>query len=291
MKKDIYIIKNKLNDKAYIGQSKDVKSRFQSHCKPSVAKTSNSYISKAIQKHGRENFWWEVLEEQVENYNEREEYWIRKYNSIAPNGYNLSCGGEDPPVFKGCENISAILNHQQVEELTADLKLSNTTMTQLAEKYGFKSVTSVSEFNKGETYIREISYPIRKEVLIGRGKLKKEDVDEIINTLKTTYYSYGDIAEPYGVEYRAVARINRGLLHKREDEEYPIREGKIGAKRPKFTYHQITEINSLLLNTSLSLREIARQFDARYEDILHIKNGSTNLYRRRDLTYPLRPNN
>ena len=33
IKKDIYIIKNDLNDKVYIGQSINSEERFKSHCK------------------------------------------------------------------------------------------------------------------------------------------------------------------------------------------------------------------------------------------------------------------
>ena len=41
MVKDIYIIKNDINEKVYIGQAIDVKQRFQSHCKPSAATLNN----------------------------------------------------------------------------------------------------------------------------------------------------------------------------------------------------------------------------------------------------------
>lgn len=34
IKKDIYIIKNDINDKVYIGQSVNSQERFRSHCKP-----------------------------------------------------------------------------------------------------------------------------------------------------------------------------------------------------------------------------------------------------------------
>ena len=47
MKKDIYVIKNKINNKVYVGQAINSKERFIAHCKPSSAK-SNSLIDKAI---------------------------------------------------------------------------------------------------------------------------------------------------------------------------------------------------------------------------------------------------
>lgn len=289
MLKDIYIIKNKINNKVYIGQSKDPKKRFQHHCKPSCSYKNNIFISNAIQKYGKENFWYEILEEQVENYNEREIYYISLYNSLAPNGYNLSPGGEEPPLMPGHLHPEATLSKEQVENLTEELKTTNKSYVELAKKYGFQSRTSVMEFNKGLTYAREIEYPIRKENY--NGKLSPNDVKDIIKILKYTYRSYKNIAEQYKVEYRAIARINKGIYHKQEDEIYPIREGRLTSVPPKYTYEQVSDIIHLLQNTSLSLREIARRIGGEYKDILNIKNGTTKLYRRRGLTYPLRPNN
>ena len=104
--KDIYIIKNRINTKVYIGQSVDAAQRFIKHCKKSSIK-NNSLIDYAIQKYGANNFWFEILEKQVENYNEREKYWIQYYNSLSPNGYNLMSGGEDPPIFYSIEHPNA----------------------------------------------------------------------------------------------------------------------------------------------------------------------------------------
>lgn len=287
MTKDIYIIKNDINDKVYIGQTKDSKERFQSHCKPSAATLNNELIGKAIQKHGREHFWYEILEHQVEDYNEKEIYYIKKFNSVAPHGYNLLAGGETPPLKKGVEHPESKLNQQQVEQLTLDLQLTNISFVNLAKKYGFNSNTSISEFNKGLTYVRDIAYPIRKEALIG--KLNSNQVAEIIRLLESTYRSFESIGAQYGVEARTISRINRGLLHKR-DIEYPIRLGQVGVS-VKLTYEQVTEIINDLTTTNLSLRKIANAHDCEYKDVLGIKNGTTKLYRRRGLTYPLRPNN
>lgn len=55
MKKDIYIIKNRINNKVYVGQALDPTMRFKQHCKPSSAK-DGSLIAQAIQKYGKENF-------------------------------------------------------------------------------------------------------------------------------------------------------------------------------------------------------------------------------------------
>lgn len=91
----IYVIRNKINDKVYIGQTHvSLKLRFNNHL--SAARRGLGYvIGKAIRKHGEENFYIELLEEcLIEELNDREIYWIRFFNSTNNKfGYNMSIGG------------------------------------------------------------------------------------------------------------------------------------------------------------------------------------------------------
>ena len=91
----IYIIRNTINSKVYIGQTKvSLKLRFQNHL--SAARNGKDYvIGKAIRKYGEENFYIELLEEcTIEELNERERYWISYFNSTNNKfGYNISIGG------------------------------------------------------------------------------------------------------------------------------------------------------------------------------------------------------
>ena len=91
----IYIIKNKINNKVYVGQTKvSIKLRFQNHL--SATRCGRDYtIGKAIRKYGEENFYIELLEECLASeLNEREMYWIAFYNATDNKcGYNMSLGG------------------------------------------------------------------------------------------------------------------------------------------------------------------------------------------------------
>jgi len=83
----IYKIINLLNNKIYIGKdTKNWKNYFG----------SGIIIKNAIKKYGRENFKKEILEEckTKDELCDREIFWINKLNSIVPNGYNLTCGGD-----------------------------------------------------------------------------------------------------------------------------------------------------------------------------------------------------
>ena len=289
MKKDIYIIKNDINSKVYVGQAINVKQRFQNHCKPSSSQ-DNDLVSRAIQKYGRNHFWYEILESQIENYDQREKYWISYYNCIRPNGYNISEGGNYPPVQKGTHHPESKLTGKQLNELIYDLQYTQLSYSQLSDKYDL-SKSSIYEINNGKTYFNsEISYPIRTNKN-PRGALSDKQVLEIIELLKSSYLSYEEIGSQYGIEARAISRINRGIFHKQTSETYPIRIGKLGNNTPKLSYEQVTEIIDLLVNSTLSLRQIAKKFGVEYKDILGIKNGTTKLYRKKDLEYPLRSNN
>ncbi|MBD3878755.1 MAG: GIY-YIG nuclease family protein [Quinella sp. 1Q5] len=86
----IYKITNTLNGKPYVGKTKrSTEVRFKEHVK------EKTYIGKAMRKYGIESFTVEVLEEcPVEKLNEREIFWIATLGSKAPNGYNLTDGGD-----------------------------------------------------------------------------------------------------------------------------------------------------------------------------------------------------
>ena len=91
-KKNMYIYKitNKVNGKVYIGQSiRPIEQRFQRHINDAVNNILDTHFARAIRKYGKENFYIELIEtcDNQTELNLREQYWIRKYDSIN-NGYN-----------------------------------------------------------------------------------------------------------------------------------------------------------------------------------------------------------
>lgn len=88
----IYKITNQINQKSYIGQSKDIEQRFAQH-KRNIGSFENSmYIE--MQQYGLNNFKFEILEEcKEEQLDAREQYWITHYNTFI-NGYNLTPNGK-----------------------------------------------------------------------------------------------------------------------------------------------------------------------------------------------------
>lgn len=89
----VYKITCLITGKPYVGQTRQKLNRRIAGHKSS--RRGRPGIDVAIRKYGWENFTVEVIETcPVEKLNEREIFWIRELNSKAPNGYNLTDGGD-----------------------------------------------------------------------------------------------------------------------------------------------------------------------------------------------------
>ena len=88
----VYKIINTINDKIYIGKTRNIEKRFRTHC----SLFSHSCISGAIKKYGHENFSIKQIDraKSIRELNDKEKKWIKFYNCISPNGYNLTKGGD-----------------------------------------------------------------------------------------------------------------------------------------------------------------------------------------------------
>ena len=95
MKSGIYLLKNKINGKVYIGQATDLHRRKSSYQYPSVHARQRRPIIHAIKKYGWNNFNFSILEAcPLTELNAKEIHWINQYQSTnREKGYNISAGG------------------------------------------------------------------------------------------------------------------------------------------------------------------------------------------------------
>ena len=182
----IYIIRNTINSKVYIGQTKvSLKLRFQNHL--SAARNGKDYvIGKAIRKYGEENFYIELLEEcTIEELNERERYWISYFNSTNNKfGYNISIGGNvirttkeldsnliinmfnsGIPAYKiakilhtGVPNITNLLKESNIIYGLGLQKTDKLEESMIVDLYldGYSTIDIGRKFNKNKSTIRRI---------------------------------------------------------------------------------------------------------------------------------------
>ena len=275
MKKDIYIIKNRINHKVYVGQSDCAWKRWGSHLRDANSKPK-LLIDKAIKKYGEENFWYELLEKQIQNYDEREIFWIKEYNSQVPNGYNITPGGKG--VGSGINHVSSSIKNQEILELIiTDIKNGELTFERIAKKYQI-GVSVVVGINSGKYYHNNnLKYPIR-EYFLSNEKLKR-----LIYSLKYELdKSIREIAREFDLNPSTVSEINAGNERKVNWVEYPIRKGK--TKNPLYEKHN--EIKMLLSSTDFTFKEIAKQYNVAIGSIQSINEGTS--WRDDSIDYPIR---
>lgn len=136
----IYIIRNTVNSKVYIGQTTmSIKLRFSNHL--SAARCGKDYvIGKAIRKYGEDKFYVELLEECLyEELNEREQYWISFFNSTNNKfGYNISIGGNVVRTTKELDELDIISKFNSgvaAFKIAKDLHVATSKITTILKKY------------------------------------------------------------------------------------------------------------------------------------------------------------
>lgn len=95
----IYLIRNIINGKVYIGKSNNIYKRIVCHKSALTRKSKkheNEHFINAWHKYGAENFAYTIIEEcKFDELKERELYWIDYYNCLDRNyGYNFRYDSE-----------------------------------------------------------------------------------------------------------------------------------------------------------------------------------------------------
>lgn len=283
--KYIYVIRNKINDKVYVGQSINVENRFKGHIQDKDRKQYISAIDGAIKKYGEENFWYEILEGPISNYNEREKYWIKFFNSLVPNGYNIMEGGNEPPVNRGTKNNKSKLTEENIEELKTLLLNPNITLSEIAS-YFKVSYRTISNFNIGKTYHdKNVNYPIRKFQCSGEHSNMVSDdiIKKVIYDILNTNYSFNYIAKKYNINHSQVEEINQGnvLRYKNINLTYPLSKS-----RERIDLEIVNKIKKELIIGVLSKNQIAKKFNVSYSVVSNINSGRS--YFDKDAVYPLK---
>ena len=206
---------------------------------------------------------------------EKEIYYIKKYNSANPNfGYNISKGGN--------LSIFSKLTKIQVNEIKKLLKNSNMSINEIADLYNI-DCGNISDINTGDTwYDDNIKYPIR--ISNTARKLTRKEVFDIYNLIRNGI-PFSDIAYKYNCSTTLINYINIGKENKLlGDSSYPII--KRCTLKPKELIEQIID---LLLNTNLSQRKIANKLNIDRETVARANKG---IYAQQfdfgDIEFPIR---
>lgn len=278
MVKDIYIIKNLINSKVYIGQSINAKQRWAAHLSNARLNRSWSAIDQAIKKLGAENFYYEIIET-VHNYNEREIYWIKYYNSVLPNGYNYCLGGDGTESGVGSANAK-IRSNEELEAIIQDLMISSKSQVVIANEHNLNK-RIISSINRGTAYkIPGLSYPIRKK----RKDLLETTAKLIQLDLLSKEFSLEELAVKYTCSLNTVQELNRGKIYKNLEYTYPLFNGN--GKTRKLTKEQENGLKQELQYTTISFAELAKKYCISSNYVRFINTGKSRYDN--TLEYPLR---
>ena len=260
----IYKIENKINGKCYIGQTiESLQKRINRH------KYSNNHcyaIHNALKKYGIDNFDISVIDDTattMDELNELEIKYIKEYNSLSPNGYNLTTGG---------------MNHTSSEETLE--KLRNVCKGEKHYNYGKHRTEEIkrkiSIANTGKKRTEETKKRISKAV---KGRRVSEETRR-----KLSIANKGKNNPMYGKSPSEETRRKLSISstgHKHTDE---VKEILSKAKRGEFstsaklTTKQVLEIRELLKQNKYTCREISNRYNVSRGCISSIKNGYTWKY-------------
>jgi group I intron endonuclease len=184
----IYKITNTVNNKVYIGQTRqhDPNVRWKGHIASIKYNNGCPLLTAAFKKYGVDKFKFEVIiicfDEDVSKF---EKEYVRKYNTLAPNGYNAVDGGEVGGMFKGkhhSEESKKIIGEKS-REMNKDMEFR--------KRNGEKISASLKTSEKWKKAIEEgrvgtVNMKTRLNV-----KMTEEIKGKISNSLKKYYAKNG----------------------------------------------------------------------------------------------------
>lgn len=148
----IYQILNKLNNKCYIGQTNNIKRRWEQHKNDlKLGKHDNPYLQKVYNKYGIDIFDFQVLYQEdcdQDRINELEEQYITKFNSYE-DGYNCNRGGQQHNGFESKlkqEDINIICALLEFHKRPGSIlghyfDVSNTTIYRISHQYSHQDLS------------------------------------------------------------------------------------------------------------------------------------------------------
>lgn len=221
---NIYCYTNLINGKKYVGQTVNLELRKRAHKSAAQNENSDEYNSplhRAFRKYGYENFSYEVLEENIDNYEElnaKEIEYIAQFNSQTPNGYNVEPGGKNCSKPKSEEQreklmyAQAALTEEEVIELRKAYVNKESPTKIYNEKYKdrmhYNSFLNIWSGRKYKFIMPEV-------IQTGRHtKLNAELVREIKLKRKEEGTSYQKLADEFNVSKSTIADIFKGRTWK-----------------------------------------------------------------------------
>lgn len=208
----IYQIKNKINNKIYVGSSINIYRRWKEHIRYLNDNTHhNIHLLRAWKKYGKENFEFSIIEELLPMQNEskkvfteriieKEQYYIDKFNcSNSYIGYNISgtaSGGDAQKItFDNFDEKEKIFTKEQFIYLVFLLITTDYTLKKIAQ------ITQLNYHIVYNIYNRKTC----KDLTKGLTFLKRKDTSNI-SVIENNYVNYIEQMFKDGKSYNEMSK-------------------------------------------------------------------------------------
>jgi group I intron endonuclease len=185
----IYLLIDGTNDFEYVGQTiRSVKRRFKQH-----AKCKTSYIGRAIQDHGEDMFVIAILKEcySKEELDFWEKHFIKYRDTKAPNGYNLTDGGDGGSGYSPSEETRAKLSAASSGENNPFFGKHHTA----------ESLAKMSESHLGNTAWVGRNHRKESKVLMSVARRADSPFKNLLAEMDKRQFTYKDLADILGIPH------------------------------------------------------------------------------------------
>lgn len=258
----IYKIQNTVNALVYIGQTTVTNPmlRWKDHYN-SYLYGSNYPLYRDMRLYGIENFTFQVVETNIplEQLDEKEQYYIKKYDAIKK-GYNILLGGQEVRFSKLClEEVHAII----------ELLKQGVPMKDIAVTYGVTPST-ISDINCGETWrFVDVQYPITKSFNT-KNNFSAKEISDIYNLLMQGV-PCTEIGKLYNVSNVTISNINNGKIYRQEGFSYPIY--KAVNSKSNLSQQKVMEVIQALITTGDTYSEIGNRLSINRKTVAGVNQG------------------
>jgi group I intron endonuclease len=172
----VYVLKNKINGKCYVGQTiSSLSNRIYDH------KKNKSIIGMAILKYGIENFerhQFKGISINLLDYTEIQ--LIKRLNTVCPNGYNIMLGGQANRIFSEETKLKMSIAHIGKKQTKEEIEKRVCSLR--GKKRPVELMEKLKQYNIGRVVSKETKEKIRQSLLgntpWNKGKKMSEEVNK-----------------------------------------------------------------------------------------------------------------
>lgn len=291
----IYIIKNNLNGKCYIGQSVKIRSRIKGHMRNAKNGKLDLPIYRAINKYGFHNFTIDILEsfipdadmtntDLIKQLDQLEIKYIEEYNAYT-DGYNCTKGGDFGVLgLKMTEEQKKKVSENSKKLVASGVFGKRVYLYNFVEKYYIyawtikdaASITKLSRSNIGRLCNNTYIHPFCNNFIAASTKEELEDkkskipewLEEYEKNKATLVERHRNDKVYFGNSnwIKGMVSLNKGKKMSEEQKE------KLRIASTKYLVYQYT-LDNVLVATHIGMHNAAKSVNTDYKSIQRACNG------------------